>query len=462
MNINSLSKPILLLLILLNCSYFGQASEIPTVAPSLDSNHAPFNTSNSQSIYELLESIQSQNEITKSDNNIDLLNESYGTNNNTFDKIFPMLKNSFKISQFQNPKLQNIIDKTIQVIYDLPNSSNQFGFCSTIPALLNFEFNFDLSQNLSLHKNETNNQNASEDLNPSIEFYRKQLGVSTPEIARKIYLQCLERGSIKTPFGTQLLKKNYVFVKVSDPDFFLSGWTNNVISSGRGVNLTHLFIKPKTTWGDLVLAIIHEMYITNDSKLFINYGDIAHKYKKTDKSSCPQFSTGSCVVTYNIKNESNKMLRMASLPEIAYTFSIMRAKEIERKVLSELTRTSITRPDLREEFEKIYSKIPQYIDTTGKDSLLDIDIDYSATAKEQFPDLEAAKKYILDANNKFILPDNSEVDFVEFMSTPEFALRSHEVLSTGPGCGYCGGAFAPEIKNDWDQYWQSIFNGTSK
>jgi hypothetical protein len=376
-------------------------------------------------IYDILTKIQNEHEISaESPRAINVIENIFLS----FDEMFPDLKNNFRISHSQNQQLKNIIDIIIQTIYALPQSSDNSGFCAALPS------------------------NAS--------IYQRQLGVSTVEIASKIYQSCKDRGAVRSTQGTQIFEKKFVFVKIENDSFLLSGWSNNI-------NTSYLFIKPKTTLGDLVLAIVHEMYISQDPKLFETSISMNLRFLRKNSGSCSSITDEECSFEFDSHSESHQLLLKADLPEVAFTFATMRGNEMERRVLNEILNLEnpIERPELKIEFSKIFDQLPATIKQSQQVSLFNQNSLLIRAAKKRYLNegLEEIKKYFVDFSHNFILPDGSETDFMLYMATPEFSLYSFEkTTATGPGCTYCGGSYTPEVKQKWEQRWSEITNGVAK
>ncbi len=45
------------------------------------------------------------------------------------------------------------------------------------------------------------------------------------------------------------------------------------------------------------------------------------------------------------------------------------------------------------------------------------------------------------------------------MAYPVLSFTAYENLgNNGPGCGYCGGSFAPETKENWEKTWNKLLS----
>lgn len=322
----------------------------------------------------------------------------------------------------------------------------------------------------------------------SSEQFAIQLGVSDG-LAEKIHSQCLTiNPQAQTDFfGNQIANKFYIFVKLDenfpeDKNFPFTGWTD-------AANTTYLFIRPTTTWGDLELALIHELAIGMDSKKQLSWPHFISLF--SPKISVP--------ITYNIEKQWSKLFNMSLLPEIQYAFTAMRANRIMKMAFDEVRQknansevistksnfissfistfstsssenqstTDKERESLVEEFQFFVEqakswKIPQGAETP----VTRMQNTFLNHIKAKYPNLDEAVKTVIDEKTKIIFHEENnrdeKVDFFIYMATPLFGKKSNQTFRAGgPGCGYCGGSYKEEDIDQWNNFWDQKIEDTS-
>lgn len=357
---------------------------------------------------------------------------------------FPQLPHDIiQQNHLEFPAWQLIIDKSIHHIFNLKSLRNENYLCKGIPLV---------SDQLAL-----------------------QLGISD-SLARKIHDQCREmspRGS-GSYFGNQLGTKFYVFVKLNknltEGDYFpFTGWTDEA-------NTTYLFIRPSTTWGDLELALIHELAVGMDSKGLHGMVQFVSAYPT---ASVPEDST--------VGDEWPLLFYISQLPEIRYTFVTMRANRVMKMAFDEVNKKQLNYESKNKKFNPIteffkkYSynedlesrreslvgefknlvkqtktwETPLASSDSPMRSIMSVSLDKIRNKFPHIKTLEDALNAIIKSKTKVLLYSGGpEVDFLTYMSMPLFGQKSvQNFLSHGPGCGYCGGSNKEEEIEKWNRFW---------
>lgn len=369
-------------------------------------------------------------------------------------EAFPRLSHVMQQNHLEFPAWQLIIDRSLHHIFHLKSLKNENYLCKGLPQ---------------------------EPVQLGL-----QLGISI-SLAHQIHEKCKEinpNGSGEY-FGNQVNTKFYIFVKldqklIEDKNFPFTGWTD-------AANTTYLFIRPSTTWGDLELALIHELAIGMDSKGLHGVAQFTLAYP-----------TASVPIGSKIEEEWPPLFNMNRLPEIQYALAAMRANRIMQMAFDEINQkesnsearandsnfvTSIfsvlfsskdselkneTKESLIKEFRNFVEQAKTWeLPKTLSDSPMNVLQQTSLTEiKNMFPKiktLEDVINAIVESKEKILLYSGGpEVDFLTYMSTPLFGKKSNQTfLSNGPGCGYCGGSNKKEDIEKWNNFWDQKIDPSS-
>lgn len=324
---------------------------------------------------------------------------------------FPDLKNAARLNHLDDPFLQIFIDQALKQIFSLKSLRDANILCKVLPL--------------------------------ESEQFGLQFGFSSRSLADSLYMECLRKNpdAIKSFFGNQIAMKEYIFVK-SPVSFPFSGWTDTA-------NTTYLFINDNTTWGDVALAMTHELAIGMDSKMHLDY---------------IRFLTLQGPGAYLVEDWQN-LFKISLLPEIAYAFSAMRANRIMQLAFAEITGQSKldTNQDdsLENEFTQLVHSMQSWQLPSNDNSVVGA---YKTgiinQVRAEYPDINEAIKIIVNSKEKYSLAnDEDEMDFLTFMAKPLIGSKSFEThKANGPGCGYCGTSYSPETIQTWNKKWETQFS----
>jgi hypothetical protein len=308
----------------------------------------------------------------------------------------------------------NFVNKTIGRILELKSVGSIEAFCKSIPI--------------------------------AVEQFALQFGFTKRNVATKYHDHCFRmRKDLRLDwFGNQLSMKDYIFV-VAPTNYAFSGWTD----SG---NSTFIFIQPESTWGDLATAIIHEIAVGMDGKMFRGPMDDMLFYQMSSDFDEDNFA------------EFKELVGRSFVPAISYTFSAMRANRMMSAAIKEIAGQTpiVENESLEQEFRRIFAIMKTKFKYAQQSELLQSErlknVAYLQALK--YPDVDGAVEYIFKSKAKFPFGlQNDEIDFVTYITTPRIGLRTANTTgSNGPGCGYCGGSFKPEIEDSWNSVWNRLLN----
>jgi hypothetical protein len=246
----------------------------------------------------------------------------------------------------------------------------------------------------------------------------RTLGITDPEVVRKIYTQCLNHMGYLTE-SNQYLTKFYVIVKIEEDDKFpYTGWTSES-------NITFLFIKKNTTWADLTASLIHELAVVTDSKSSHN-----HFWTDRDDQKIKLILSTQCTAIKSalITLRANKLM-MAGLGKTIFPIQ-----------------DAIQRDQDKENFKSLvnlYSNWNNY----SNETLSAGEYKYNCNQLDKIADDIVNSKIELRTIQGEVVKD-----FFNYLTTPEIASKSiYSHGAHGPGCGYCGGSNKPEgIDTEWN------------
>jgi hypothetical protein len=329
----------------------------------------------------------------------------------SFENNFPDLKNAARLNHLDNTYLQSFIDQALKQIFSLKSLRDTNILCKVLPI--------------------------------QFEQFGLQFGITSRSLADSLFLECLKKNpyAIKSFFGNQIAMKEYIFIK-SPVGFPFSGWTDTA-------NTTYLFINDNTTWGDVVLAMIHELAIGMDSKMNLDY---------------IRFLMQQGPGAYLIEDWQN-LFKISTLPEISYAFSAMRANRIMHLAITEIVgqgTIEINQEDtLENEFTQLVHSMQAWHLRSSENSVAAA---YKTGIVNQvraaYPDINDAIKIIVNSKEQYsIANEEDEMDFLTFMAKPLIGSKSFDTMkANGPGCGYCGTSYSPEIIQTWNKKWETQFS----
>lgn len=320
---------------------------------------------------------------------------------------FPQLNSAAQYYHRDNIYWGYIINTLIAHILDLKSVGSKERFCKSLPL--------------------------------ATEQFALQYGFTKTSIAKINHQKCFAKNP-NAPiswFGNQLSMKDYLVIAVEER-FPYSGWTDSS-------NTTYLFIKPSTTWGDLVTAIIHEIAVGMDGKMFRGPMDDMLYYQMSG-----DFDEESFV-------ELRGLVERSFVPTLSYTFSAMRANRIMLEAIKEVSGNDdiieTESPDI--EFRRIFNIMKSNIKTFESPEQTHSLAQIQAA---KYIDIDTAADFILKSKTQYPFGQNQEpIDFLTYMATPRIGKRTGNTTgSNGPGCGYCGGSFKPTIEETWNTKWKQI------
>jgi hypothetical protein len=324
---------------------------------------------------------------------------------------FPDLKNAASLNHLNNSFLQNFVDQALKQIFSLKSLRDANILCKVLPM--------------------------------EAEQFGLQFGITSRSVADSLFMECLKKNpdAIKSFFGNQIALKEYIFVK-SPVGFPFSGWTDTA-------NTTYLFINDKTTWGDVVLAMIHELAIGMDSKMNFDY---IRFLKLQGPGASP------------IEDWKN-LFKITTLPEISYAFSAMRANRIMHLAIAEIAGqpTIDTNQDvsLEKEFTELVHSMQAWNLPSDNNTFVGA---YRSRiinlARASYLDIDEAINTIVNSKEKYeVANEEEEMDFLTFMTKPLIGSKSFDTMkANGPGCGYCGTSYSPETIQTWNKIWETQFS----
>jgi hypothetical protein len=332
-----------------------------------------------------------------------ILEENDKTNN--FRYLFPTLINSSIIFHYQDKYLKKMVDLILMELFNLTSFGNSEYLCKSISD------------------------------NPY--HFQNQFGFSSYQIAQMVFNECVKKGATLTEFGNRIFEKEYVFVLVPDIHFPFTGWTTKT-------NTTYIFINPNTELGDIILAIVHELAITFDSKSFIDPITFA-------KSKDPSLKT-SLIINQKNYEQNRTLLILASVPEFSYALAHLRANAIQQKIVNEIIGHKLVKINVENEFKNmiltihnLFSEFPNLKLSTNAPGV-----------KLTAPNFNwsEAEKILISDSSVLILPSNKEIKLFDYLTQPEFSFNTfNSLFSAGPGCNYCGGALIEPDRSIWNEKW---------
>lgn len=262
------------------------------------------------------------------------------------------------------------------------------------------------------------------------------------------------------PFSGHMEQKHYFIVPDEQHQFAVQSWTDSQ-------NNTYIFGDSKLSAAELKLIIAHELAMSFDSKNNLDMrafmylegvgptADDGYNYKNFDLynsaifqiSPSPKLAPG-YVASQNwaqavtIIKGMMDILNASSTTNFNQTFAVMRALNVERKLLGNEMLTLTNHSECVREFKLLFPFISSLKLFSAKNSGADFWSAYTRQNDENYApktDLERQTLIEVMMSSNMVLPIDSHPVFCEYMATPALGGITNNMFTSGPRPRLTGG-----------------------